>query len=84
MSHIPMRKIPDGVTVTDNGGPNHGGTHDRFTVTMPDGAVYSMSTNVLADTGVCSFRGGYKPGKNEQECEMIPVHVEQKIKELLV
>jgi len=83
-NQIPMKDVPDGVQVTDNGGPNKGGTHDRFTVIMPDGAVYSMSTNAMAESGVCLFQGnGYKADSSEETRTQIPLHVFQKIEELL-
>lgn len=82
---IPMRMVPEGVQVTDNGGPNHGGTHDRFTVIMPCGDVYSMSTNVMSEGGVCMFHGNnLKPDPNERHRDQIPLHVFQKIKQLMV
>lgn len=84
-NRIPMVDVPQGVLVTDNGGDKRGGTHDRFTVTLPTGDCYSMSTNVMdPEHGVCMFHGqNLKHDPDETQREQIPLHVAQKIKELL-
>lgn len=75
---------PFDITVWDNGGekPPKQGTHDRYAIIFPDGAVYVMSAFPYYD-GVCYYYGqSYKPTSEDVNRTKIPYQVLNKIEEL--
>ena len=81
MSRIVEVPCPDDVEVFDVG-PDY---MDRFTVFMPCGYVYTMSTNALSPIGVCRYEGTEKQVKKEgRRRYAIPEHVAEKIEELRI
>jgi len=76
-----MVKVPENVKVFDNDGK----TYDRYTVFFPDGAVYTMSVNALSPLGVCMYVGEEQDVPKVGYAQILtPVHVGEKIKELLI
>lgn len=83
MTNIPETDCPLDVTVYDRG------SHymDRFTVFMPDGSVFCMSTNACSPIGICRYEGQHDevPLTNQDVLrKSIPLHVNNKIEELRV
>lgn len=83
---------PDDVLVYDRQDRDDNGDFvhlDRFTVFMPDGTVYAMSTNACSPIGICRYVGTdvqIKPtlGKGDVIRDTIPEHVFKKIEALRV
>jgi len=79
MANIVEVPCPNDVEVWDVG-PNY---MDRFTVFMPDGAVFTMSTNALSPIGICNYEGSSKTvRKDGRRRHTIPEHVSKKIEAL--
>ena len=83
---------PDDVLVYDRQARDATGEFihlDRFTVFMPDGAVYTMSTNACSPIGICRYAGTDVQVKSTLSKEdvirdTIPVHVFRQIQSLRV
>lgn len=76
-------KCPNGIEVYDRGIDYM----DRFTIFMPDGEVFCMSTNACSPLGVCRYEGTRKQvvlTDADVRRDMVPVHVARKINDLRV
>lgn len=81
---ITLGFVPKDVKIFDNQGEDKGGTHDRYTVIFPDGAVYTMNGFPFNEDGYCKYlQQGYTPTKQDIERHKVPTQVIAKTYQLM-